>query len=102
MARLDDKKSHPGRPGLARTRAGIDARLRVAGRDPSRVSTSDLGIVAGPRLNAAEALTDRSVGIECLLARYPNRAAELSKQLDSLAGERRDIEAGLQETALAP
>jgi len=84
-----------------RTRAGIDALLRVAARDPSRASTYDLGFVVGPRLNAAGRLTDMSVGIECLLTQDPNRAAELAKQLDSLNRERRAIEAGMQETALA-
>ena len=84
-----------------RARAGINALFRVAGRDPSRVSTYDLGFVVGPRLNAAGRLTDMSVGIECLLTQDPMRAAELANQLDSLNRERRDIESGMQETALA-
>ncbi len=84
-----------------RARAGVDALLRVAGRNPSQASAYELGFVAGPRLNAAGRLTDMSLGIECLLAREPQRAAELAKQLDSLNRERRDIEAGMQESALA-
>ena len=83
-----------------RARPGINALFRVAGRDPSRVSTYDLGFVVGPRLNAAGRLTDMSVGIECLLTQDPVRATELAKQLDSLNRERREIEAGMQETAL--
>jgi single-stranded-DNA-specific exonuclease len=85
----------------ARARPGITALLRVAGRDPARVVAYDLGFVLGPRLNAAGRLTDMSVGIECLLARDSDRAAELAAQLDALNRERRDIEAGMQETALA-
>ncbi len=73
----------------------------MAGRDPARVSAYDLGFVLGPRLNAAGRLTDMSVGIECLLARDGGRAAELAAQLDALNRERRDIEAGMQQTALA-
>ena len=84
-----------------RARAGIEALFRVAGRDASRVSTYDLGFVVGPRLNAAGRLTDMSVGIECLLTQDPVRATELARQLDALNRERRDIEAGMQETALA-
>ena len=106
VVRLDDNNRILVDQGLrrirtGRARAGIGALFRVAGRDPSRVSTYDLGFVVGPRLNAAGRLTDMSVGIECLLTQDPNRAAELAKQLDSLNRERRDIEAGMQETALA-
>jgi len=106
VVRLDDNNRILVDQGLrriraGRARAGIDALLRVAGRDPSRVSTYDLGFVVGPRLNAAGRLTDMSIGIECLLTQDPIRAAELAKQLDALNRERRDIEAGMQETALA-
>ncbi len=106
VVRLDDNNRILVDQGLrriraGRARAGIDALFRVAGRDSSRVSTYDLGFVVGPRLNAAGRLTDMSVGIECLLTRDPRRATELAKHLDSLNRERRDIEAGMQETALA-
>ncbi len=106
VVRLDDNNRILVDQGLRRIRAGrgragIEALFRVAGRDPSRVSTYDLGFVVGPRLNAAGRLTDMSVGIECLLTRDPLRAADLAKQLDALNRERRDIEAGMQETALA-
>jgi single-stranded-DNA-specific exonuclease len=106
VVRLDDNNRILVSQGLKRIRAGrarpgIAALLRVAGRDPARVSAYDLGFVLGPRLNAAGRLTDMSVGIECLLAREGGRAAELAAQLDTLNRERRDIEAGMQETALA-
>jgi single-stranded-DNA-specific exonuclease len=106
VVRLDDNNRILVDQGLrriraGRARAGIEALFRVAGRDASRSSTYDLGFVAGPRLNAAGRLTDMSVGIECLLAQDPGRAAELARQLDTLNRERRDIEAGMQVTALA-
>ena len=106
VVRLDDNNRILVDQGLrriraGRARAGIDALFRVAGRDPGRVSTYDLGFGVGPRLNAAGRLTDMSVGIECLLTQDPVRATELAKQLDALNRERRDIEAGMQETALA-
>jgi single-stranded-DNA-specific exonuclease len=59
-----------------------------------------LGFVIGPRLNAAGRLTDMSVGIECLLTQDRAKSMELAKKLDSLNRERRDIEAGMQATAL--
>jgi single-stranded-DNA-specific exonuclease len=106
VVRLDDNNRRLVDQGLRRIRAGrarpgIEALLRVAGRDPRRASTYDLGFAAGPRLNAAGRLTDMRVGIECLLAAEPARAAELARQLDALNRERRVIEADMQESALA-
>lgn len=92
--------------GLARIRAGrsrpgIDALFEVAGRDASRLTSTDLGFVLGPRLNAAGRLDDMSTGIECLLADSTAAARPLAQQLDQLNRERRDIEAGMQAEALA-
>jgi len=80
---------------------GIRALLEVAGRDPGRLAASDLGFVVAPRLNAAGRLTDMSLGIECLLTDNEAAAFEMAKQLDTLNRERRSIEAGMQEQALA-
>ena len=46
----------------------IEALFEVAGRDIRSVTSTDLGFVAGPRINAAGRLDDMSVGIECLLS----------------------------------
>ncbi|HEX5338284.1 MAG TPA: DHH family phosphoesterase, partial [Gallionella sp.] len=59
--------------GLQRIRAGracagINALLQVAGKNPARVSSLDLGFTVGPRLNAAGRLDDMSLGINCLLS----------------------------------
>ena len=83
-----------------RCRPGIDALFRVAGRDPRRASSYDLGFVAGPRLNAAGRLTDMTIGIECLLSRDTARADELAGQLDALNQERRELEAKMQVSAI--
>ena len=92
--------------GLARIRAGraqpgINALFAVAGRDPRRATCYDLGFVAGPRLNAAGRLSDMSIGIRCLLADTDVAAAPLAAELDRLNRERRDVEATMQEEALA-
>ncbi len=91
--------------GLARIRAGrcrpgIDALLRVAGRDPARATASDIGFALAPRLNAAGRLEDMSLGIECLLAPTPALARERAGRLDELNRERREIEQRMQEQAL--
>jgi single-stranded-DNA-specific exonuclease len=105
VVRLDDNNRVLVQQGLARIRAGrsrpgIQALLRVAGRDPARASTYELGFVAGPRLNAAGRLTDMTLGIECLLAEDLGRAAELAQRLDELNRERRSIESDMQAAAL--
>lgn len=90
--------------GLKRMRsgkaqAGIAALFDVAGRDPRRASSFDLGFVCGPRLNAAGRLSDMGLGIECLITDDHARALNIAAELDRLNRERRDIEAGMQEQA---
>lgn len=84
-----------------RSHAGLRALLNVAGRDPRRASSYDLGFVAGPRLNAAGRLADMSLGIACLLTDDAATAERLAGELDRLNRERRDVEATMQEQALA-
>lgn len=92
--------------GLARIRAGqccagIAALFEVAGRPRERVVASDLGFVAGPRLNAAGRLEDMTIGIHCLLTDDAQQARELAQTLDQLNRERRLIEGEMQDQALA-
>jgi single-stranded-DNA-specific exonuclease len=90
--------------GLARIRggqmqAGIAALLAVAGREPGRAATFDLGFALGPRLNAAGRLADMALGIECLTTDDPARALNIAQQLDAINRERRVIEAGMRDDA---
>ncbi|MBA4721906.1 MAG: single-stranded-DNA-specific exonuclease RecJ [Alcanivorax sp.] len=92
--------------GLRRLRAGqgspgVRALLRVAGREPARVVAADLGFAAGPRLNAAGRLSDMSHGIECLLAESDAEAERHAQELDTINRERRGIEQGMREAAMA-
>ena len=106
VVRLDENNRILVHQGLQRIRAGraqpgVTALLRVAGRDPARVGTYDLGFAVGPRLNAAGRLTDMALGIECLTTDDAARAQEIAQQLDALNRQRRSIEAGMQESAMA-
>jgi single-stranded-DNA-specific exonuclease len=92
--------------GLKRMRAGrvqpgIAALFRAAGRESRRATPFDLGFALGPRLNAAGRLADMSLGIECLTTDDEGRAWAIAQQLDAINRERRDIEADMQDTALA-
>ena len=80
---------------------GIEALLTQSGRLVSRTISTDLGFVAGPRINAAGRLEDISIGIECLLTDDPGIAAAHARALDKINRERRDIEATMREQAFA-
>jgi single-stranded-DNA-specific exonuclease len=80
-------------------RPGILALLEVAGRDHAEISSTDLGFVVGPRLNAAGRLDDMSVGIACLLADSPDEALRLARELDTFNRERRTIEKDMKAQA---
>ncbi|WP_375737549.1 single-stranded-DNA-specific exonuclease RecJ [Pseudomonas boanensis] len=92
--------------GLARIRAGrarpgLKAILEVAGRPAGRITSTDLGFILGPRLNAAGRLDDMSLGIECLLCEDEALARDMAVQLDQLNQDRKAIEQGMQREALA-
>ena len=92
--------------GLARIRAGrarpgLKAVLEVAGREAQRISSTDLGFILGPRLNAAGRLDDMSLGIECLICEDQALAHDMAVQLDQLNQDRKAIEQGMQREALA-
>ncbi|MCW9014446.1 MAG: single-stranded-DNA-specific exonuclease RecJ [Gammaproteobacteria bacterium] len=92
--------------GLKRIRAGkccvgIQAILKIAGRDIGDLVASDLGFAVGPRLNAAGRLEDMSLGIECLLTDDMSRAMDIAAQLDELNRNRRAIETDMQQQAMA-
>ncbi|WP_298449905.1 single-stranded-DNA-specific exonuclease RecJ [uncultured Marinobacter sp.] len=80
-------------------RPGILALLEVAGREHANISSTDLGFVVGPRLNAAGRLDDMSVGIACLLADSPDEARRLARELDTFNRERRTIEKDMKTQA---
>jgi len=84
-----------------RMQPGIAALFRAAGRDAKSASGFDFGFALGPRLNADDRLSDMSLGIECLTTDDVGRAWELAQQLDGMNRERREIEAGMQQQALA-
>lgn len=106
VVRLDRNNRILVQHGLKRIRtgracAGIAALLQVAKKPQQRVSSLDLGFAVGPRLNAAGRLEDMSLGINCLLTDEAGAAAQMALRLDALNRERRSIEAGMQDSALA-
>ncbi|MEC8746821.1 MAG: single-stranded-DNA-specific exonuclease RecJ [Pseudomonadota bacterium] len=90
--------------GLQRIRAGkcrpgIKALVEVANRDCAHLTSTDLGFVVGPRLNAAGRLDDMTQGIACLLEDETIQARMIAAELDALNKERREIETGMKAQA---
>jgi single-stranded-DNA-specific exonuclease len=106
VVKLDDNNRILVHQGLQRIRAGracagINALLQMARKNPSQTTAYELGFIVGPRLNAAGRLEDMSLGIRCLLTDDPLEAQEIAQQLDELNRARREIEADMQDAALA-
>jgi single-stranded-DNA-specific exonuclease len=106
VVKLDSNNRILVAQGLRRIRAGrmhagLAALFRAAGREARRATPFDLGFALGPRLNAAGRLADMSLGIECLITDDEGRAWAIAQQLDQINRDRRDIEAEMQDTALA-
>ena len=106
VAQLDRNNRILVSNGLKRIRAGvsqagIQALFQAAVRDPRKATPFDLGFAIGPRLNAAGRLADMTLGIRLLLSDTPDEAVELAYELDRINRERRVIEGGMQEAALA-
>lgn len=81
-------------------RAGVAALFAVAGRDPARASTADIGFTLGPRINAAGRLDDMSIGIACLLTTDPAQAQHLASSLQAMNQARRELEGDMQAHAV--
>ena len=82
-----------------RTRPGMAALFRVAGREMELARSTDLGFAIAPRLNAAGRLEDMTIGIDCLLAADAATAQLLAARLDALNTERRALQQQMQGEA---
>lgn len=106
LVKLDANNRILVEQGLRRIRAGascagINALLKVAGKDQAKATAQDFGFQVGPRLNAAGRLDDMRLGIQCLLASNDEEAMTIAQQLHELNVERRSIESGMQDEALS-
>jgi single-stranded-DNA-specific exonuclease len=104
LVKLDENNRILVEQGLRRIRAGacsygVTALLKIAGREPAKVTAQDLGFYAGPRLNAAGRLDDMRLGIQCLLADSETKAMQMAEQLQALNLQRRSIEADMHDSA---
>jgi single-stranded-DNA-specific exonuclease len=92
--------------GLQRLRrgrcvAGLRALLEAANRPLAGAVGQDLAFGAGPRLNAAGRLDDMTRGIRCLITDDAVDARAIAADLSRLNADRRELEARMQQEALA-
>ncbi len=90
--------------GLRRIRAGsavpgVLSLIKAAKREAKALSSIDIGMVVGPRLNAAGRIDDMGVGVQCLLATHKTEADLLANSLQGLNDQRRNIQADMQDDA---
>ncbi|MEP6823564.1 MAG: single-stranded-DNA-specific exonuclease RecJ [Ramlibacter sp.] len=106
VVRLDPNNRRLVAQGLKRVRAGalpcgLASLFTAAARKTQAATTFDFGFALGPRINAAGRLSDMTLGIECLLTDDTGRGDELARTLDGINRERREIEGGMREQAMA-
>jgi len=80
---------------------GLRALIAASGRDPARLSASDIGFALAPRLNAAGRLEDMALGIELLLCEDPQQAREIAATLEEINAERRAVQQQMTDEAEA-
>ena len=83
-----------------RERPGVAALLDAATRG-DRPTAMTLGFALGPRINAAGRIGDSGMGLRLLLTESAVEAREIAGILDSTNRDRREVEAGMMEGAMA-
>ena len=81
-----------------RQNVGLDALIK-ASRLKRAPLCSDLGFALGPRINAGGRVGKSDLGVRLLTTQDAGEAMEIAEELDRLNGERRAIEAAVQEQA---
>ena len=84
----------------ARRRPGLVA-LAEAARLDGPPASHHLGFALGPRINAGGRVARADLGARLLVCRDPAEAAALAARLEEVNAERRAIEAGVRDAALA-
>ena len=87
---------------LSRTkRPGIAALMAESGCDPKTVSSSSIGFMLAPRINAAGRMGRIELAVELFLTDDPIRAAEVARQLCELNRQRQAVESEIYAQAVS-
>jgi single-stranded-DNA-specific exonuclease len=72
-------------------RIGLQALIRISGRDPARISAGDIGYILGPRLNAAGRIDSAMQAYDLLMSESAEDSALLAQKLDNQNTQRQHI-----------
>ena len=86
--------SHTKRPGIA-------ALMEECGCDPAAVSSSSIGFMLAPRINAAGRMGQIDLALELFLTDDPQRATEVAKALCNLNRQRQAVESEIYQQAVS-
>ena len=89
-----DSLRHTKRPGIA-------ALMKESNCAPDQVSSSTIGFMLAPRINAAGRMGQIDLAVELFLTDDPNRAAYLAKALCELNHQRQAVESEIYQQAVA-
>ena len=82
-------------------RPGIRSLMEQAGLGEREITSGTIGFNLAPRLNAAGRMSRTSLTVELLMTRDGEEADRLAAELNSLNAERRTIETGIMDEAVA-
>lgn len=103
MVPLVDENRNMVRLGLQElrqgSRAGIVALAKVSGLELGRLSSSDIGFMLGPRLNAAGRVESARKAFQLLMAESEEAAVTLAQELNTQNQERQSITREIQKQA---
>lgn len=94
VARGLEELSHTRRPGIA-------ALMAESGCDPKNVSSSSIGFMLAPRINAAGRMGDIELAMELFLTDSPTRATAVAKALCDLNRQRQAVESEIYAQAVS-
>jgi len=79
---------------------GLRNLLHEAGTDPEKITSTTIGFILAPRLNAAGRMGEPDLSVALLLTESDNEAQKYSAELCRLNNERRDLETKIYEQAV--
>ena len=83
------------------SRPGIAALMAETGCTPDAVSSSTIGFMLAPRINAAGRMGQIDLAVELFLTQDPHRAASIARALCELNRQRQTVESEIYQQAVA-
>ncbi|MDQ9827172.1 single-stranded-DNA-specific exonuclease RecJ, partial [Acinetobacter sp. 163] len=82
-------------------RPGIAALIAESGCDQASLSSTSIGFMLAPRINAAGRMGQIDLALELFLTQDPERAAQVAHQLCELNRQRQSVESEIYQQAVS-